>query len=43
MKIYESGEDYLEMILMLQKKRVMPAPSTWPQRWALPSRPSAWP
>ncbi len=41
MKIHASGEDYLEAILVLQKKWAWSAPLTLPGTWALANRVSA--
>ena len=41
MKIHASGEDYLEAILVLQKKMGMVRSMTLPGTWALANRVSA--
>ena len=44
MKIQESGEDYLEAILVLQEKKGhVPTPSTSPTTWSFPNPASAGP
>lgn len=41
MKIYASGEDYLEAVLVLQKEKAWFAPLTLPDTWDLVNRVSA--